>query len=143
MSQHINEIIELYCCIWPENKREESSIDKFNGSYPDAIWFLLYLGQDLLGFATVGEGLDFMYGYNVGVHPNYRNRGYGTALMKHITTTFSDRKFQGEIRAQDDRPRLLEFYGRFSTFDTVSQGDNILMKGVPLNCSGLTIMKDE
>ena len=103
-----DEIIALYSAVgWKAYTENPESLRK---GYKQSLLILgAYEGKRLTGIIrVVGDGETIVFVQDILVHPEYRHKGIGTALLKAILTRYSHVR-QIEL-VTDSRPETIAFY---------------------------------
>ena len=81
------QVIDVYKLVFPEIflDQENSSIELMNGiAGNDSEWFGIYDKGSVVAFCTIARIQSYVILYNVGVLYEYRNKGYGSELIRYI-----------------------------------------------------------
>ncbi|MBN1876930.1 MAG: GNAT family N-acetyltransferase [Anaerolineae bacterium] len=80
-------------------------------SFESDLWFLLFHGESLIGAALCYDEPEFGWIRQIGVAPDWRRQGVGTALLRHAFRVFFQRGHKKVALGVDSkRPQAQSFY---------------------------------
>lgn len=118
-SENIEQVKNLYRSAFPKAEQMKFSQLVCLGQQEDYIFWAFYDKGQWIGFTHCALYKNNIYCMYLAIHPNYRNKGYGTKCLQYIQNQFPDGNLLGEIEICDPsaenndlRMRRREFYMR-------------------------------